>query len=358
MTYKILLVDDGNATTIRQSLQEFSEFRVDVHSPTTLESSLLYIQNGGYDLIVIDFRLTSRGNRFDAPTLAQCLRTPGSETFLRKPIVLISSERNITSFYKGMVSQQLFDYSLSKENYLDRASYYNELFFALIQAYDKIASEQFKIEKIMNIPSHIKLPESIYSTLTSPIYMKNVHAYCFFILNELIRSIGVLIGEDVLSARLGVSKASTDWEKLKAKLSTIRYTGIFSDVYPRWWADGLDVWWEQFTHKNDLKRLSAKERVEKLKNLTTYTGLVDIGLPASAKSSHFWTICRATKVPLDPLEGFEISGYNNFPWQEQAFVSFDAALQSHEKYRTRATREAKKRFREQEKIRRGVCHES
>lgn len=45
-------------------------------------------------------------------------------------------------------------------------------------------------------------------------------------------------------------------------------------------------------------------------------------------SSEFWTICEATKCPLDPLEGFKIKlSHELKAWQEPKYISLYAALE-------------------------------
>ena len=352
MTYKLLLIDDCNNKSLSRELADGGLFAVESYNPHNLEDTLDKIEQGKYDLLVIDFRLTSKENRFDAPALAQCIRTPGGQTFLETPVVLISSEANIPDLYKGLSTLQLFDYSLTKKTYLENARDYNCYFNSIIAAYKARQDKRFSIEDILVPPSGISIPESLIETLKTPEYTKNVHSYFFLILNEIIRAIGILIGEDVLSARLGVSKDSPGWERIKEDLSPYVYNGICSDVYKRWWARGIELWWADITGKPYLKRLTSGERVDVLKRKTGLN-LIPLELPEGAQSSCFWTICYSLKKPLDPIEGYELNGIKHFPWQDQPLVSFLAAQRSDINYRRFASSEAKKRFRDEYKRRQG-----
>ena len=43
------------------------------------------------------------------------------------------------------------------------------------------------------------------------------------------------------------------------------------------------------------------------------------------ESTNYWNICEITEMPLDPFEGFKISGKEEpKPWQDYAFISLFA----------------------------------
>lgn len=347
MIYNVLLIDDGNATTIADRLSQQKEFHVSFEKPKAFENMLPVIQSGKFDLIVIDLQLTNGGNCYDAPVLAQALRTPAAKSFQDIPIILISSESKITNFYKEMISCKLFDYCMVKSKYLVNHSFYNNALFDIIRSYGLIRQNN-DLKTLLSVPEGIVLPATVESCFYPPVHSKNTHEIAIFLLYQIVKPIGILIGEDVLSARLGVEKKSADWEDLKNLLSCYKYNGVFSSMYPRWWAQGVDLWWKGID-RDFIRQLTAEERVEHIVKKTNLKNLEKIHQPAYAKSSRFWTICQETTAALDPLEGFELMKTNCYPWQEQEYVSFHGALLGSSKYRKYATKDAKQRFRSLEK---------
>ena len=65
MIYNVLLIDDGNATTIADKLSQQKEFHVSFEKPKAFENMLPVIQAGKFDLIVIDLQLTNGGNCYE-----------------------------------------------------------------------------------------------------------------------------------------------------------------------------------------------------------------------------------------------------------------------------------------------------
>ena len=49
-------------------------------------------------------------------------------------------------------------------------------------------------------------------------------------------------------------------------------------------------------------------------------------------SSNYWTICKQTKLPLDPFDGIELLEEEFKPWQDKDYVSIDGYLEDIEKY--------------------------
>jgi len=152
-----------------------------------------------------------------------------------------------------------------------------------------------------------------------------IYEYSRFINDNLIYAIGALIGEDVLAARLGVKRTSKNWNILLELFTDFKYKGIFKDSHNRWWAEKLEDWWFQHTGINDLRRLNAKERVERLNSKFGFDLEVAEVLPFS-KSSKFWTICKGTNQPLDPFDGIQIVKKDIKSWQEKEYFSKGYAL--------------------------------
>ena len=326
MTYKILYIEDLDPGSIIHDLNSHG-FEVTHHIPKNFEDTIKEIK--GYDLLLFDFRLTETTAIFDAPTVAQTLRTINSENHKDIPIVLISSETKISDYYKDLTSQDLFDLSLTKDTLLNNMVKYSKRFTSLINAYQKVKNEKFDVLKVLNFPTdqNKAIDYRIIEKLNRDMFSNDVFAFSSFILKNLIQSIGPLIGEDVLSARLGVSKTSDNWEKLKSNFEHFKYKGIFSDSYNRWWADGLIDWWKNHIDgDNSLRKLNAEQRINKLSEITKLS-LTSQAPTKYAKSTSFWTICKETHLPIDPIDGLELHKNDLYEWQEKEYLSLQAGLE-------------------------------
>lgn len=326
MAYKILYIEDLDPGSIIHDLEQ-NDFKVDYHNPSVFEETINAIT--GYDLILFDFRLTESKAIFDAPTIAQTLRTLNSKYHMDIPMVLISSEPNICDYYKDLTSQDLFDLSLTKGTLLKNLTKYSKRFNSFISAYKTIKTKKFNVQEILKIDEERfkNLDYRVIEKLNDPIHSIDVFAFSSFIIKNLIQSFGVLFGEDILSARLGVSKKSNDWVDLKELFDDFKYKGVFSDSYNRWWSDGLIDWWKSKNKgENNLRKLNAEQRVAKLKEIT---GLDLMVQPKTkyAKSSSFWTICKETSLPIDPIDGLELLKKDLLPWQETEYLSIQAGLE-------------------------------
>jgi hypothetical protein len=326
MAYKIIYIEDLDPGSIIHDLEQ-NDFKVDYHNPSNFEETIKAII--GYDLILFDFRLTESKALFDAPTIAQTLRTLNTKYHMDIPMILISSEPNISDYYKDLTSQDLFDLSLTKGILLKNVKKYSLRFKSFIKSYNTIESKKFNIQAILEIDENRlkNLDYRIIEKLNDPIHSIDVFAFSSFIIKNLIQSFGVLFGEDVLSARLGVSKESKDWEAFKELFDDFKYKGVFSDSYNRWWSDGLINWWKLNNDgENNLRQLNAKQRVSKLK-LITKLDLVEQTKTKYAKSSSFWTICKETSLPIDPIDGLELLKKDLLPWQETEYISIQAGFE-------------------------------
>ncbi len=326
MAYKILYIEDLNPGSIIHDLNS-QGFEIKHHIPKSFEETIKEVD--GYDLLLFDFRLTETTAIFDAPTIAQTLRTINSEKHKDVPIVLISSETKISDYYKDLTSQDLFDLSLTKDTLLKNLDKYSQRFISLIKAYQKISAEKFDVFSVLNlsIERNNSLDYRVVEKLNREMFSNDVFAFSSFVLNNLIQTIGPLLGEDVLSARLGVSKTSKDWEKLKTMFDGFKYQGIFSDSYNRWWSDGLIGWWKENNDgKNTLRKLNAEQRLKRIEKITGLS--LSIQKPAKyAKSTSYWTICKETHLPIDPIDGLELYKKDLLDWQDKEYLSVQAGLE-------------------------------
>ena len=70
--------------------------------------------------------------------------------------------------------------------------------------------------------------------------------------------------------------------------------------------------------------MTAERRVERLRQ-AGYRKLKAPKVIAKGYSSRFTTICQKLRRPLDPVDGFALSGRKLEPWQERLYVSAEVA---------------------------------
>ncbi|AJA69641.1 hypothetical protein MYRA21_2529 [Myroides sp. A21] len=334
MAYKILYIEDLDGQT-RKATLERAYFIIDQIQPSNeVEKIIDDIKNKKPDLLLLDYILTvgSELEYCNAPTIASTWRsliaTKGIEEI---PIILMSNEDNIINKYrKDYTSHDLFDYAITKEN---ATKYCTEKFInkciAFISTYKNIEENKFNLTAILSTEKEL-IHSKIFFYLNEN--NKSKYEYSRFIFEHVIRCSGLLIGEDLLSARLGISKESRDWEKLKDLLSDYKYTGVFSEVYNRWWMTKIESWWYSITSERlSLRNFSAEERVQIFKE-KLQLDLIQVQSSDKNMSSHYWTICKETKLPLDPFDGIELLEEEFKPWQDKDYISIDGYLQNIDKY--------------------------
>lgn len=329
MAYKILYIEDQNADTIKADLIDFG-FEVDVNNADDFETVIDQFANQ-YDAFIIDYRLTDNRGRFDAPSYAQTLRTKTKKIVHKDaPIILISNEVNFVEIFNDFTSKDLFDFTVTKEDFRKDLAKYAKKITAYINAYDKISSAQFNLNKILAFDSNIKLDSKLdyrfIDMITNDRFNGNIYKYCLLVADSLLSAIGPLIGEDILSSRLGVSKDSKDWKILLEKMDQFKYKGILSDYYDRWWMEDILNWWSEISEGKSLRRLTSVERTNFLK-IYLSLDLTPINPVEFCNSYNFWSICMETKMPIDPSEGYIIQRKDLKPWQEPEYISLKAALE-------------------------------
>lgn len=333
MAYKIFYIEDLDPESRIETLKG-EDFEIVSFKPVVkIDEIIKKITEEDPDLILMDYKLTegSELSYCDAPTIASTLRSKYNE-IRERPIVLISTLDNIVNLYrKDYTSHDLFDYAISKEKALENPERFRRKCFSFLNSYTKISQNKFDLDKILDLGRNANLIHSrIRIHLNGDV--KSIYEYSRFIFEHLIRCSGLLIGEDILSARLGISKDSSDWEKLKEQLTNCKYTGIFSDVYNRWWMSKIDIWWkDNIEEKYSIRHFDSEEKTKILTKTLELT-LKTVSKAKYNSSNNYWTICKETKLPLDPFDGLELLDEEFKVWQDKEYVSVGGYLSNIEKY--------------------------
>ncbi|SHG69238.1 hypothetical protein [Flavobacterium aquidurense] len=291
-----------------------------------------------YDGLLLDLNLEEKKNPesgtisyYKGSTLAQELRNLSkSKEMSEIPIFLLSANKNLDKYFDE-TNKDLFDLIISKESLSgsDAFKTYTRKLIAIAEAY-KFLSGSKDVNSILNSETDNEdvrfISEMEYQVRTKPL-----HSISNFFIKEILQKNGILICENLLFSRLGIdldASAEEHVATLKDKiLIKIKYEGIFSSGWERWWMSKLEKLWNEISENRTLRSLDAQERVEILNkrfNLDLKASKKD----GKAKSSKFWTFCKGTGTYIDNIDGLLVIGQEKiYPWQDKEYICFEEALQ-------------------------------
>ncbi|HCE53632.1 MAG TPA: hypothetical protein DER05_00960 [Lutibacter sp.] len=340
---RYLYIDDENGSSEISTLNGFNDTKIVEVARFNLSAFRDFgslkkeleraCKNNEFDGLIIDLRLDGAGEdrtEFNATAITSELRSISARGDIRSfPIVLCSTEEKIKQTYDSdRSSHDLFDYKLSKSNTEPDWIKISTKLKSLADGYNWIQATKREPAEIIGISNLEVIDERITQKLLG---FSVTYDFTHFVIKNFFHQTNPLISERVLAARLGVDLAKTPcevWEKLSLSiLDTVRYKGLFSEGWKRWWTNDLVDWFKSISGEN-LAFMDAKGRINILsKNL----GLEGIAVAEPIKfctSSEFWTICEGYKVPIDPLEGFKVHTTADLkPWQESKVISLLAILE-------------------------------
>jgi hypothetical protein len=311
--------------------------------PWEQQVSGLLSQIGHIDGILLDWRLFEPDEKskisYSAEALAQHFRFLFNDGQLTKdvPIILCSANRDFRNFYERDASgHDLFVAVYSKMDFAEKAEEVAKELVSFAEGF-KAVQQQIKPtpQSLLLTPATIHLDSRLEGDLLGFIGYKTSdklipHNLIRFLFEEVVQRPGILLNEDLLAARLGLDKGqSADWASLLAEhLSpAFGYAGILSDGWQRWWADGLIDWWKSEISPKHPQYFGAAERVRLLSERTSKNGFVAAQKLPFCVSDEFWTICEATRSPIDPADGLRIQSENTRAWQEEQYISLHSILE-------------------------------
>lgn len=332
-----LCVDDESGDRLEPLLERLRRRGVDIRlvAPDPFDKEVAAIRSSDAAGLLLDLRLDDMpGGRervqYHALSLAQELRTRMTEGDLRSiPIALWSIERKFKKSYSNdTTAHDLFDLVISKTQVsedprpiarkllslatdyplLNTAKSKTALFWGRILGLDASAREQLDPRIGAELRPHAP-----------------AHEYARYVIRELLSRPGPLVDESLLSVRTGISRTSLEWGAAKQLLEPAKYQGVFSSGWVRWWWPIVERDLRQLAPETPFRAISAKERVNILKNRWGLNG-IDAITATAEHGSRFWHVCAVTDMPLDPVDAVIVESGERKPWQEALFVSIDAAL--------------------------------
>ncbi|MEN8218423.1 MAG: hypothetical protein ABFS56_19045 [Pseudomonadota bacterium] len=221
------------------------------------------------DLVALDYRLNDPRKKqlssYKAGALAQQLRDSVMDTVAKDfPIILVSHQDEMKTFFDNVTAHNLFDLSLTKEE-LGKGGSSRQQILSLVKGYKYLIKNWNKVERW---PAFLALTQSeklevAYQAIRELDKLKAPHQVALDILHYVINRPGLLLDKDNLLAKLGVAKEGKDVEVLLdlLKKNQVVYTGIFSEGWTRWWRHRLRDWSEKLCG-DALGNLTAKQRVK------------------------------------------------------------------------------------------------
>ncbi|GAB3761447.1 hypothetical protein [Spirosoma pomorum] len=366
MKIKYLYLDDEPASEVEAYIRKVkahnSDLEIELCSPKQFTEQMDQIQNrqvkstiedGFFHGLILDFRLSEKADLsagdtglkagYNAPTLAQEIRNRSTDGILPSfPIVLWSTHDKLNkAFWKDDTSHDLFDARVIKQQLIDESAYAKvtaQKLVALVDGYKRIVENSVtSIERpaqLLVVEQQPGMLDPRMETYLAKAPIDNpAHEQARFLISQLLEiPNSALINEQIIAARLGIDineGNSPGFSRLlEISFADALYRGPFSSGWSCWWQPLVDEIWTSFPHKlGPLREVTAEERVSFLKNHFEVDDIQAARPIDNAEYTCFWTICQATKQPLDTRDGFIVSRPLSYAWQDPLYVSFFAIIE-------------------------------
>ncbi len=358
MTLYLMLDDEANAEAPAELYSETIEtasngaLTIMVRRPSKMADTISLIREINPDGLFLDVALTNALDTdgqpvgFDGIALAQQVRTlqtrartPTSGNSLPEFPIIRLSKRDVIREYvnEDSTSDDLFDELIDKENVLNAPAPIAAVAAALADDYEKVCIFSSGDPTPATLSALLAWPEDQLARLDTRTLIglqrpnAPAHVLARFIVVKLLRRAGPMIAEELLAVRLGVDRdKSPQWSDLLGLLEARAYSGAFAQGYPRWWMMGVLDWWQEKVDPDQLpSRLSASDRVAKLKDALGLGELEPIGPNPDSPGDRFWTICIRSQVPVDLNQGYPLLPvYGSESWHDTEYLCLEEALRS------------------------------
>jgi hypothetical protein len=342
MAIKYYYIDDDPKSTIIETAKGLSIYpeRLEIsafqHKNWDEQINFIIDKQESIDGLLLDWSLSNLNEEginanYNVEALAQQLRRciiDGDRIKKDFPIVICSADYRFKEiFCQEITGHDLFDLVFEKDEFDSQQELIISQLEDLAISYkilsnDKSANGIFKLDNLELLDYRIL--DYIESQVKQP-----THEIARFLLTKVINTNGVLIDDYLLASRLGIdiidTKDLTEWFKLLKILDEVRYKGVFSNGWSRWWMIKLNNFWE-LNFDFSIGSLSGEKRVE-LINQKFELKLVPAVIRSKSTNSDFWVVCKKTKYPLSIDDAIlSTSDVNKSSWEEDEYFSIDSAL--------------------------------
>ena len=256
------------------------------------------------DFVALDYRLGNNRKSlpYTATPLAQLLRDTALKTTHKDfPIILVSQQDDIKSFFENVTAQTLFDRCFTKED-LGNGSTHRLQILSLVKGYKQLIKNWHQSERwsvLLALTQQEKL-EVAYQAIRTLDNLKAPHQVAQDILRYVIDRRGILLDTDNVLAELGVLKKG---KNVNAVLDILRqekvvYTGIFSDGWTRWWQHRLEDWGKELCG-DSLGNMTAQQRVSCLNKKLGLKLLPAKSRWQNHSDALLWYVCESCHQPTE-----------------------------------------------------------
>jgi hypothetical protein len=342
MAIKYYYIDDDPQSTIIETAKGLSihpdrlEINAYQHKNWDEQINFIIENQNSLDGLLLDWSLSNKNEEginanYNVEALAQQLRRYIIDADKIKkdfPIVICSADYRFKEiFCQEITGHDLFDLVFEKDDFDSQQELIISQLEDLAVSYktisnDKTAKGIFKLDNLELLDYRIL--DYIENQVKQP-----THEIARFLLTKVINSSGILIDDYLLASRLGIdivdNKDLNEWFKLLEILDKVRYKGVFSIGWSRWWMSKLNNFWEE-NFNCTIGSLSGEKRVQLL-NEKFELNLIPAVTRSKSTSDDFWVICKKTKYPLSYDDAIlSTSDVNKSSWEEDEYFSIDSAL--------------------------------
>ncbi len=287
------------------------------------------------DGILMDVDLSNEaGMKFTGPGLAQNIRVAQRRKLLPSfPVVRFAArERVRESIGSDSSSDDVFDLKIEKDGLRERDKCKNvqRQLLGVSEVYGAV-TEDFSIEDFFCL-STATWNEWGHEAVSEELSVADLPYLRAGKLTRTLVHPGILINEVLLAIRLGLDPMrSRQWKELCEILEKIKYQGVGHRNFSRWWARGLEEWWQSFGSERPLAGTSIAERISVLEEKTSLS-LAPLEMPKGSLGNRPWRTCllswemKGESVPVDPSRGVRVIPRDTLPsWMDPFVVALGPA---------------------------------
>lgn len=349
MSSSWVFVDDmlEPAAAIKDQLEQASQGAISVIPVGPAEARELLYSKGAAPagvLMDIDFSSTA-GEVGSGAGIAQELRLKQMAGEISEfPIIRFAAAGPIRKYVSGdSSSEDLFDFLVPKERFVNDPKSVCDAMMGAEDIYRSISDSLAGSVQDRALVALGVSPEQaedwghpdLFSRFNAAL-KSGVHVAAGFLIRYVLAVAGVLVDERTLAVRLGVDfeEGSDDWPLVLDSLEGIRYSGIGSKSFSRWWAAGVDEWWlEKVASRTVLLSLRVDERNALLRE-AGFDQLKPLLMPKGSLGDRPWNLCQVASlrdvaewVPVDPRMAVRLQTMATLPvWVDDSYCSFGEAL--------------------------------
>ncbi|SOC22102.1 hypothetical protein [Rhodobacter maris] len=337
-----LLIDDSpqEAKAFAQDLAQEDVLPIEYISASEAEAAL-----GAGELkpagVLMDVDLSNElGPLRNGPGMSQSIRGAQQKNLLQPfPIVRFSYRSKVLeNIGRDPSSDDLFDLKIEKDGLSDPAmrDAARSKLVGVRQIYDALEPDQPDLFSVVGLSEDFWNLWGSSSFQTDFEIADRVHLRASPLIRLVVHP-GLLIDEAILGFRLGVDRVvSAGWSAVVDDLSDYAFGGVAKDCFPRWWARGIEQWWqEKIGGDLPLAGMEIEQRVEQLSK--RFDNLVPLTMPKGSMGKRPWRYCllsmeqRNELVPVDPARGVKIKPRSPMPsWLDPLYASLGIALRNRE----------------------------